>query len=594
MIGFLNPAWLWALPAAALPLILHLVARRQPPTLAFPAVRYLQQVTRDHQRRLKLQHWLLLLVRTLLVLALVLAAAGPTIARDGLAGHAPAALVLVVDNSPSSGAVSGGTPVLEKLRGAAKQVLGKATSEDAVWLLTSDGVARRAPIALLSAAVDSLAPSETRMDLGAAISRAGDLVADQALPTEIVVLSDLQATALSGSPATAPLLVGIADIPAPANLGVAAIDPGPQPWSPGDHRVRVELLGDSGRTTPLTVQGGSRPGRPQLGRVGTPADAKVSLSLPGWWPVVAALDPDEFRMDDRRQTVVRVLPVAEAEWDPADRYLAAAAATLREGGRLRAGRGVTLGWLGPGPSVVMPPADLAELGALNRALERRGMPWRFGGPVVGEQRSDSGALLAPVAVSRRLRLNYSGGAPVGIDATVHGEPWIVHGGGIILLGSRLDPGWTALPGSAEFVPLLDVLANRLVRGEQALLTGTPGSPVLLPDAAAEVLGTDRNWRVEGGAAWRPPATGIYLLRSGADTIGAVAVNLDPRESELRRASAAEVRSLWPSARIVPLQRVGEASFGLGARGHLRGPFLLLGLLLGLTEVGLASYRTRRA
>ena len=144
MTPFLNPLWLWALPAAALPLILHLVARRQPPTVSFPAVRYLQQVTHDHQRRLKLQHWLLLLVRTLLILSLVLAAAGPTIARDGLSGHAPAALVLILDNSPSSGAVSDGTPVLERLRSAARDVLDKATGEDAVWLMTADGVARRA------------------------------------------------------------------------------------------------------------------------------------------------------------------------------------------------------------------------------------------------------------------------------------------------------------------------------------------------------------------------------------------------------------------------------------------------------------------
>ncbi len=153
MIGFLHPAWLWALPAAALPLILHLVARRQPPTVPFPAVRYLQQVTRDHQRRLKLQHWLLLLARTLFVLAVVLAAAAPTMARDGLAGHAPAALVLVLDNSPSSGAVTGGTPVLDRLRVAARGVLDKATTEDAVWLVTADGVARRAPIDRLRAAV---------------------------------------------------------------------------------------------------------------------------------------------------------------------------------------------------------------------------------------------------------------------------------------------------------------------------------------------------------------------------------------------------------------------------------------------------------
>jgi len=123
VIGFLHPLLLWALPLTALPLVLHLVARRQPPTVLFPAVRYLQQATREHQRRLKLEHWLLLAVRTLLVLAVILAAAGPTVAREGLPGHAPTALVVVLDNSASSAAVAGGTSRLALLRGAARDVL---------------------------------------------------------------------------------------------------------------------------------------------------------------------------------------------------------------------------------------------------------------------------------------------------------------------------------------------------------------------------------------------------------------------------------------------------------------------------------------
>jgi len=594
VIGFLNPAWLWALPAAAIPLILHLVARRQPPTVPFPAVRYLQQATRDHQRRLKLQHWLLLLVRTLLVLALILAAAGPTIAREGLPDHAPTAMVLILDDSPSSGAVTGGTPILDRLRQAARAVLAKATSEDAVWLLTSDGVARRAPLPALIATVDSLTGSERRLDLGAAMAQAGDLLADQDLPAEIIVLSDLQESALSSAATEVPVLIGTAGLPAPPNLGVAALDPGPQPWSPGQHPVRVRLLGDSGRSSPLMIQAGDRPGRPLLAGVGATVEAHVQAPSTGWLILTAALDPDEFRMDDHRRTVARVLPVATARWDPRDRYLAIAAATLVEGGRLREGTGVTLGWLGTGPSVVMPPADLAELGALNRALERRGVSWRYGGPVVQEQLADSGPLLGAVAVHRRLRLTFAGGAARGVAATVAGEPWIVHDGDVVLLGSRLDPEWTALPGSAGFVPLLDVLANRLVRGEQEAITGSPGAPVTLPDRTSEVVSEGARWRVEGGAAWRPPATGIYFLRAGADTIGALAVDLDPRESALTAATPARLRALWPSSRLVPLDRVAQASFGLGARGHLRGVLLLLAVLLGLVEVGLASYRPRAA
>ena len=418
MSGFLNPVWLWALPAAALPLILHLVARRQPPTVAFPAVRYLQQVTRDHQRRLKLQHWLLLLVRTLMVLALILAAAGPTVARDGLASHAPAALVLILDNSPSSGAVSGGTPVLERLRSAARTVLDKATPEDAVWLITADGPARRAPVERLRAATDSLQPSEIRLDLGEALARAGDLLANADRPGEVVVLSDLQRSALSAVSLPVPVLVGMPDLVPPPNLGVATLDPGPQPWSPGENRVRVRLAGDSGRTSPLSVQLGSRPGRPRLAGVGATAELLLPAGASGWWPLTAELDPDEFRADDRRRTLVRVLPVARAQWDPADLYLSAAATTLLEGGRLQQGSQVTLGWLGPAASVVAPPQDLASLGSLNRALERRGIPWRFAGPVVRAQASDSGPLGPPARVSRRLRLTYVGGAPRGIAATV--------------------------------------------------------------------------------------------------------------------------------------------------------------------------------
>src|SRR6185436_18087720 len=103
MIGLLHPWALVGLAAAAIPVLLHLLARREPPTVVFPAVRYLITTTREHQRRLKLQHLLLLLLRTLLIVALVLAAAGPTLPGSGVAGHAPSALVLVVDNSPSSG-----------------------------------------------------------------------------------------------------------------------------------------------------------------------------------------------------------------------------------------------------------------------------------------------------------------------------------------------------------------------------------------------------------------------------------------------------------------------------------------------------------
>src|SRR5688500_3168981 len=175
MIGFLHPWVLAGLVAAGIPILLHLIARRQPPTVLFPAVRYFVATTQEHQKRLKLQNWLLLLLRTLLIAALVLAAAGPTIRLTGEPGPAPRALVLVLDDSASSAAVVQGTPRLARLKVAANTALARATPADALWLVTADLTPRRGDPATLRAIVDSLTPSPARLDLGAALSLADEI-----------------------------------------------------------------------------------------------------------------------------------------------------------------------------------------------------------------------------------------------------------------------------------------------------------------------------------------------------------------------------------------------------------------------------------
>src|SRR5690606_8505841 len=154
MIAFLHTWVLVGLLAAGIPILLHLIARGQPPTAVFPAVRYLRSTTQEHKQRLKLQNWLLLLLRTLLIIALVLAAAGPTLQLSGVPGHAPGALVVILDNSASSAAVTDGTPLLARLRQAARSALARATPEDALWLLLADGVPRRGDAGTLAALVD--------------------------------------------------------------------------------------------------------------------------------------------------------------------------------------------------------------------------------------------------------------------------------------------------------------------------------------------------------------------------------------------------------------------------------------------------------
>ena len=77
------------------------------------------------------------------------------------------------------------------------------------------------------------------------------------------------------------------------------------------------------------------------------------------------------------------------------------------------------------------------------------------------------------------------------------------------------------------------------------MEAAPGDRALVPDRVTEVALGDKRWPVEGGAAFQPTETGLHFLLAESDTIGALAVNPDPRESDLEPATDADIRGLWP-------------------------------------------------
>jgi hypothetical protein len=600
VIGFTAPWALLGLAAAAIPLLLHLFARRTPPTVVFPATRYLAETARAHHRRLTLQHWLLLLVRTLLLAALVFAAAGPTLPSSGIATHAPAAMTLVLDNSLSSAAIAGGTPVLQRLRRAASELLGAAHPDDALWLIAADGVPQRGTRLELATLVARLAPSERRLDLGGAIALAREAMRVQALPATVVVLSDLQSTALSSTAGAGPIVVSHPEEPPVANLGLAALSPGRLPWGPEGGRVTATLAGSEDKSAALSLRFGARPPRQQLATAGSAVSVASGTLAAGWWAVRAELESDELRLDDSRLTAVRVASAARATWHREDRFLSTACDVLLQNGRLVRGTDLSIGTLAGGASIVQPPEDPAAVGALNRALAAHGVAWRFGDLAPGSGVVDSGPTLGRHQVTRRYTLqpavagSAASGSPRGILLTVGSAPWVVRSGNTILIGSRLEPEWTELPLSAEFVPFVDFLANRAVHGELVLLDAAPGDPVALPDAATAVVREGRVREVEGGAPFRAQESGLNYILAGRDTVGLIAVNPDPRESLLERLSDAAVRRLWPGTRVVPLSDVVEAALASGGRADLRGTLLLLAATLALADAALAGLGARRA
>jgi hypothetical protein len=580
-VSFLHPLALLGLAAAAIPALLHLLQRRMPPEIDFPPVRYLSAAERESARRLKLRHLLLLILRTALIVVIVLAAARPLVPLRGGGAHQPTAAVIILDNSPSSGAIVDGGLVLDRLRVAAHSTVGRTTSADRVWLMLCDGVLRGGSREALLATIDSTRTGWQRLDLVQAVGRAARLVNAQPLPgREVHVLSDLQRTALASGHAEVPSGVRVLAL-APgresANRGIAAV-------TVSEGAAVIQLSGSLGsggtpQPVPVTIRiGGERPNRGEIAARGlaTPSSA-VTVSLPaqslapGWWVGEAALEPDELRADDRRSFAWRVAPPAKVmATSGAGSFVAAALAVLQEGRRVVDGRDVVISG-GEAPSgahaIVQPPADPALIGQANRALASRGVTWRWsqlGTP--GAITAADLAVLNGIPVTRRYRLEGAASGEQGAEsvlASVNGEPWLVRSGSVVLLGSRLDTAWTALPASPGFVPFVDALVNRIVKGE------------------AEVVAAEGAPRVE-------------FRTRGADTIGATVFGPDARESDLTPAPPGLVTAALGGkdrAIVLSADRFATERFSGTRRADASAMLLLVALVLAAAELGVAT-RTR--
>ena len=384
MIGFLHPWALAGLVAAAIPVLLHLLARREPPTVVFPAVRYLITTTQEHQRRLKLQN--------LLPPRCPHAAhrrAGPGGGRSDRAAPRRA-------GPCAQRAGAGGRQLAEQRRRGRRDeparpapgcgratVLARATPDDALWLLTADGVpATRRPRALRSTRSAALPVARAGSISGRALALAGEVLADESRPGEIVLLRIFR-RARCHRP-TSPRRSLSADRRSHHRRTSASrgLETGPQPWTTDGGRITVSLVGDSGRRSPVTAQARRPSARARPSRsAAAPSAFRRARRHRGLVDAsTAELDPDELRLDDRRLGVVRVAPVARVNWDSASRYVAAACEVLETNRRIARGREVTIGRLARGSSIVQPPEDPAALGALNRALARAGCAWRYGAP----------------------------------------------------------------------------------------------------------------------------------------------------------------------------------------------------------------------
>lgn len=597
---FLAPLWLALGAAAAVPLLLHLWRRRSGQRVVFPAVRLLTAATEARGAAVRFREWLLLALRVLAVVLLAVAAARPSVAGSGgrVGARAPAALALVLDNSLSTSAVVDGRPVLDALRGELRAALAAAVPGDRLWLVTADGAVVAGDRATVGAALDAARPLAGAGDLPAALRRAGALAAGArtgGVGGAVVLATDAQATTWARPVALSGARVGVVRAPgaAPADRAVAALGAEPARWSP-DGTVVGRLTGAGDWHLVLRDSAGRAAAESRGSAVAADSfGVRVPLrpAARGWLAGTLDLAPDELRGDDARHLAVYVgAPPALAADPSAGAFAAVGVATLLEGRALGAeAAGTTAPRITePGadtrlPAVLVAPADPARLPAANRALDRLGVPWRFGAQVVAPATAAlraGAAQPSPVPVARRWRLEPRASTAPAADtlATVAGEPWIVAGGGraggYVLLASPLDTTWTPFPARAAFLPWLAASAARL--GDP---TGTATRPQLAaPGASVPVLaGADAlltpagSRPVRGARLTAPAEPGVYFwLRTGA-RVGALVVDPEADEVVLARLDAKalgeRIRAGAGGAVEVGTSGADAAAFALGAGGR---------------------------
>ena len=597
----LSPLWLALSAAALIPLLLHLRRRPQGRVVEFPAARYLARATHDHERSLRARNTLLALLRMLLVLLIALAAARP-LARIGT-GHGRAAVAVVLDNSLSTSAVTGGRRVLDDEKAVVRAVLAEATPGDRLWLVTADARPTAGDAATLAAIVDTVAPLGGAGDIAGALRAAASRARGVRGATPVVVaVTDGQATTWRAVAAPAPDVAWTPAALPPVNRAITSAEPRPARWT-GGGIVHVGARGaGSGESLAVRIEVGGRTLAratvvPNAAGVGE-ADIPVVDPPAGWSAARALLAPDELAADDERWFATWNAPpprVAARAGPFADRALEA----LASAGVVAPGSDIMIASADAGiarPVLAVAPLDPARIGAANRALDRAGIPWRFGAERRERARARGDGLTA-VDARQRFTITATAAVPAETLATVAGEPWIVAGDGYVLIASALDTAATTLPATAEFVPwLARTLSDRLAGTGGPARSVAPGASVAPPPGVDGIELPD-GARTSLADSLRPRRAGVYFWTRGGQRVGAVTVNGEVEESVLQRLGDEEMRQRLRPATVTHDAGAAAAAAWRGASRRPLGTLLLAAVLAVLvveTLVAAAPARPRFA
>lgn len=203
--GFGNIAMLGWLAAAAAPLLIHLWSRHRFREAPWAAMQFLLAALRKNSRRMQLQQWILLAIRTLIILLVVLAVAEPYGERILAGGAAaPTHRILLLDASYSMAYRTSDTTAFTRAKQMAARLVRESPAGDVFTVIRlaaqAEEVIGPAVIDRITIAeqIGSLKESQSSANLQAGLALAQSAltktVRNLRIPDqeEVVILSDLQ------------------------------------------------------------------------------------------------------------------------------------------------------------------------------------------------------------------------------------------------------------------------------------------------------------------------------------------------------------------------------------------------------------------
>lgn len=194
---FLNSIFLAALAAVAIPLLIHFLSRRRIKIIDFSSLRFLLQMQKSKLRWLKIRDLLLLIIRMMILGLLVMAFARPAITSRKGSTNAPATSILLMDNSPSTEAISSSGIVYDDIKKAALDIIDLQKPGDEISLITLAGkprlIGRFGDQVQARAAVLSSEPQPGLPAIADGVKLAQDLLKESHnLNRDIFIISDMQ------------------------------------------------------------------------------------------------------------------------------------------------------------------------------------------------------------------------------------------------------------------------------------------------------------------------------------------------------------------------------------------------------------------